>query len=80
MVTSAMSRDQDLLHYRDERVAPDRQQFAVLYLSALIPLAWLGGIASRFLKSDPNYLRKKNRKAEEFQPDTEKEDANDRRL
>ena len=80
LVASAMSRDRDLLHYSREGVSPDRSQFAVLYLVALLPLAWLGGIAAGFLKSDPNYVRKKNRKPEALQPDTEKEDPNDRRL
>ena len=79
LVKSAMSRDQDLIHL-EENAAPGRTQIAVLYLAALLPLAWLSGIASGFLKSDPNYVRKKNRKPEEIQADTEKEDANDRRL
>lgn len=80
MIKSAMSRDRDLLHYGDENSGPDRSQIAVLYLAVLLPLAWLGGIAAGFLKSDPNYVRKKNRKPEVFHPDAEKEDANDRKL
>ena len=79
LVKSAMSRDQDLIS-SEENAAPGRTQIAVLYLAALLPLAWLSGIASGFLKSDPNYVRKKNRKPEEIQADTEKEDPNDRRL
>ncbi len=80
LVKSAMSRDQDLLRFSGSGDNLERAQIAVLYLTALLPLAWLGGIAAGFLKSDPNYVRKKNRKPEALQPVTEKEDPNDRRL
>lgn len=80
LVASAMSRDRDLLLYKEDSAGSERPQIAVLYLAALLPLAWLGGIAAGFLRSDPNYVRKKNRKPEPIQPDTEKEDPNDRRL
>ena len=80
LVKSAMCRDWDMIRYGKESVSQERTQIAVLYLAALLPLAWLGGIAARFLKSDPNYVRKKNRKPEAMQPEPEKEDANDRKL
>ena len=45
---------------RDERV-----RLAVLYLAALLPCAWLAGVGGRFLRTDPDYRRKKNDKPEE---------------
>ena len=83
MIDGSMSRDLDLLHYGEENISPDRFQIAVLYLAVLLPLAWMGGVAAKFLKSDPNYVRKKNRRSEtpeSNKADKEKEDANDRRL
>ncbi len=59
LVTGAMSRDRDLLHYGSQTNNPDRHLFAVWYLAGLLPLAWICGNITRFLRSDPNYGRKK---------------------
>ena len=80
MVAGAVSRDRDLQHYGEKKIPADLTQAAVLYLAALLPLAWLGGLFTKFLKSDPNYGMKKTKKAEHPLPDPEKEAMNDGRL
>ena len=60
LVSSALSRDMDALNYGSVSNGIGRTQFAVWYLAALLPLAWLCGLITKFLKSDPNYGRKKN--------------------
>ncbi len=80
LVASALSRDRDLTHYGEKKISSDRTQIAVLYLAALLPLAWLGGLFAKFLKSDPNYGVKKSKKADKTRKDPEKEAMNDGRL
>ncbi len=80
LVTSALSRDRDLLHYGADRIPADKTQIAVLYLAALLPLAWLGGLFAKFLKSDPNYGIKKSKKTDNPQKNPEKGAMNDGRL
>lgn len=67
LVVSAMSRDMDTVNYGSVSNGIGRTQFAVWYLAALLPLAWLCGLITKFLKSDPNYGRKKN-SAKDFPP------------
>ncbi len=80
MITSALSRDRDLLHFADKNIASDGKHKAVLYLTALVPLAWLGGLFTKFLKSDPNYGMKKSKKSKDPRQDPEKEAVNAGRL
>ncbi len=80
MVTSAISRDRDLLHFGDRNIASDRTQKAVLYLAVLLPLAWLSGLFAKFLKSDPSYGVKKSKKSNDLQQNQEKEAVDAGRL
>ena len=80
MISGAMSRDTDMLRDSEEAERPGRRQMAVLYLAMLVPLAWLGGNITKFLRSDPDYGRKSARKEETVRTDPKKEAADDGRL
>ena len=80
MIRGMMSRDTDMLRDGDDAEKSGRKQMAVLYLAMLIPLAWLGGIITKFLQSDPDYGRKSVRKEETVRTDPKKEAADDGRL
>lgn len=80
LVSSALSRDTDLVRYAGEAENSARARCAVLYLAVLLPVAWLGGAAAKFLKSDPNYGRKNTRKQGTNQTEPEKGAADDGRL
>ena len=55
-----------------------RIRMAVLYLSALIPLAWLTGVGAGFLKTDPDFRRKKaDSQSENIRPLSDKETDDD---
>ena len=60
LVTSAMSRNIDTFNYGWHTNHIERTQLAVWYLAALLPLAVLGGLIAKFLRSDPDYGHKTN--------------------
>ncbi len=72
LVTSAMSNSRDLRHHDSNSDPADRKLYAVWYLAALLPLAWVGGMFTKFLSSDPNYARKKPLEKEEPEKNSEK--------
>lgn len=76
MITSALSRDGDLLHYGEDGHTADRSLMAVWYLAALLPLAWVFGVLSRFFKTEPGYERNAAAKSEEGQQNSDKEIEN----
>ncbi|MBR6090234.1 MAG: zinc ribbon domain-containing protein [Anaerolineaceae bacterium] len=77
MVASALSRDSDLSHYGDGGRMADREQAAVWFLAALVPLAWLSGFLGKIFKNEPELGRKTVIKTEEPRLTAEKETAND---
>lgn len=78
MVSSYLSRDIDLNHYGETVHFAGRTQAAVWYLCALVPLAWLGGIISKTMKTEPKYNKKNAaEKAQQFsENESEKETEN----
>ena len=64
LAASAMSNGRDLRHYGTNDDHADRKLYAVWYLAALLPLAWAGGVFTKFLRIDPNYGRKKTAEKE----------------
>ena len=76
MVSSALCRDADLLHYGKTSYSADRTMMAVWYLSALIPLALLCGVLTKFFKSPPSYGKRSSIQPEDLPENPEKEAVN----
>ena len=81
MIASFLSRDLDLGNYGESEHHTGRTQMAVWYLCALVPLAWLGGVVSKIMKSEPNYSKRSAVSADKSQQlsesESEKETVND---
>lgn len=80
MITSFMSRSTDLARSGGETDGSARTAAAVLYLAALLPLAWFCGLAAKFLRSDPDYGRKKQAERKTQTELSGKETLNDGQL
>lgn len=76
MVSDALCRDADLLHYGENTYSADRPMMAVWYLSALIPLSLLFGALAKFFKTPPSYGRKSSIQAEDLPENPETEAVN----
>ncbi len=77
MVSGALCRDADLLHYGKTTYSADRPMMAVWYLSALIPLSLLCGVLTKFFKTPPSYGKRSSVQPEEDLPEnSEKETVN----
>ena len=77
LITSMLSNDSDLKDFGSENHSADRNQMAVWYLAALVPLAWIFGIIGKVMKTEPDYERKSKIRTEQFDQDEEKESEND---
>ncbi len=81
LITSFLSRDYDVSNYGEYDHPVGRTQMAVWYLCALVPLAWLGGVVSRIMKSEPHYSKRSAVPADKSQQlsesESEKETVND---
>ena len=81
LITSFLSRDYDINNYGESDHPAGHEQIAVWYLCALVPLAWLGGVVSRIMKSEPNYSKRSAVSADKQQQlsesESEKETVND---
>ena len=76
MVSDALCRDADLLHYGENTYSADRPMMAVWYLSALLPLALLFGALTKFFKTPPSYGRKSSIQPEDLPENPETEAVN----
>ena len=76
MVSDALCREADLLHYGENTYSADRPMMAVWYLSALIPLSLLFGALAKFFKTPPSYGRKSSIPPEDLPENPEKEAVN----
>ena len=72
LVTSALCNSRDLRNYGSAGDFGSRQLHAVWYLAALLPLACLGGVFTKFVSIDPNYGRMKNSEKENPDKNSEK--------
>lgn len=76
MVSSALCRDADLLHYGKTVYSADRPMMAVWYLSALLPLSLLCGVLTKFFKTPPSYGKRSSIQPEDLPENPEKETVN----
>ncbi len=76
LVSAALVNDSNIKKYGEQEQTLSSTQAAVLYLTALVPLAWIFGIVGKVMSSEPKYGRKSDVKQDELQQSTEKEPEN----
>ena len=77
LITATLTNDSDIINYGEQNHTLSTSYAAVLYLTALVPLAWIFGIIGKVMSSEPKYGRKSGVKQEEIQQNAEKEPEND---
>ena len=77
LISGSFTNDMNIMNYGEQKQNLATTNAAVLYLAALVPLAWLFGVIGKAMSSEPKYGRKSSVKQEEIPQNTEKEPEND---